>query len=97
MVDDGAQFGVIDHLHGDELGAKGQDVELGAGGGVLSHHLWDGLTFDPPARELEDGNAVLLRLSGLKTQNQCFETHCNAKKLRFAFQLINKFCTLPVF
>lgn len=72
VVDDGAQFGVVDHLHGDELGAEGQDVELGAGGSVLGHHLWDGLTFDPPARELKDRNAVLLRLSGLKTHSRWF-------------------------
>lgn len=83
VVDDGAQLGVIDHLHGDELGAEGQDVELGAGGGVLSHHLWDGLTFDPPARELEDGNAVLFRLSGLKTHSCCFQRHCNGEKKKY--------------
>lgn len=72
VVDDGAQLGVIDDLHGDELRAEGQDVELGARGGVLSHHLWDGLALDAPARELEDGNSVLLGLSGLKRHSSCF-------------------------
>lgn len=62
VVDDGAVPGPIDHLHGDELGAEGQDVELGAAGLVLSHHLRDGLALHAPARELEDGNAILLRL-----------------------------------
>lgn len=72
MVDDGAELGVIDDLHGDELGAEGHDVELGTRGGVLSHHLWDGLSLDAPARELEDGNSILLRLSGLKTHSSFF-------------------------
>lgn len=69
VVDDGAVLGVINDLHGDELGAEGQDVELGARGGVLSHHLWDGLALDAPARELEDRNTVFLRFSGLKTNS----------------------------
>lgn len=63
VVDDGAVFGVVDDLHGDELGAEGQDVELGTGGLVLSHNLRDGLALHTPARELEDGNSILLRLS----------------------------------
>lgn len=63
VVDDGAVFRVVDDLHGDELGAEGQDVELGASGRVLSHHLWDGLALYTPAGELEDGNTILLRLS----------------------------------
>lgn len=62
VVDDGAVPGVVDDLHGDELGAEGQDVELGARGLVLSHHLWDGLTLHTPAGELEDRYAVLLGL-----------------------------------
>lgn len=63
VVDDGAVFRVVDDLHGDELGAEGQDVELGASGHVLSHHLRDGLALYTPAGELEDGNTILLRLS----------------------------------
>lgn len=64
VVDDGAVLGVVDDLHGDELGAERQDVELGAGGCVLSHHLWDGLALHTPAGEFEDGDAILLRLGG---------------------------------
>jgi len=63
VVDDGAVLGPVNDLHGDELGAEGQDVELGASGLVLSHHLWDGLALHTPAGELEDGDAILLRLS----------------------------------
>lgn len=63
VVDDGAVFGVVDDLHGDELGAEGQDVELSTSGLVLSHHLRDGLALHTPAGELEDGNAILLRFS----------------------------------
>lgn len=63
VVDDGAVFGVVDNLHGDELGAEGQDVKLGTCGLVLSHHLRDGLALDTPAGELEDGYTILLRLS----------------------------------
>lgn len=66
VVDDGAMFGVVDDLHGDELGTEGQDVELGTRGLVLSHHLWDGLTLHTPAGELEDGHAILLSLSSWK-------------------------------
>lgn len=62
VVDDGAVFGLVDDLHGDELGAEGQDVELGAGGLVLGHNLRDGLALHTPAGELEDGDAILLRL-----------------------------------
>ncbi len=62
VVDNGAVFGVVDNLHGDELGAEGQDVELGTSGLVLSHHLCDGLALHTPAGELEDGNSILLRL-----------------------------------
>lgn len=63
VVDDGAVFGVVDDLHGDELGAERQDVELGADGLVLSHHLRDSLALHTPAGELEHGNTILLRLS----------------------------------
>lgn len=80
VVDDGAVLRVVDHLHGDELGAEGQDVEFGARGGVLSHHLWDGLALDAPAGELEDGNAVLLRLGGLKTHSGFFQNLTMPKK-----------------
>lgn len=64
VVDDGAVLGVVDDLHGDELGAERQDVELGAGGCVLSHHLGDGLALHTPAGEFEDGDTILLRLCG---------------------------------
>lgn len=64
MVDDGAVFGVVDDLHGDKLGAEGQNVELGTCGRVLRHHLWDGLAFHAPAGELEYGHAIFLCLSG---------------------------------
>ena len=62
MVDDGAVLGVVDHLHGDELGAEGQDVQLGAHGLVLVHHLWDALALQTPAWELEHRHTILLRL-----------------------------------
>ena len=29
VVDDGAVLGVVDDVHGDELGAEGQDVQVG--------------------------------------------------------------------
>lgn len=64
VVDDGAVFGVVDDLHGDELGAEGQDVEFGACGFVLGHHILNGLALQTPAGELEDGDAILLCLSG---------------------------------
>lgn len=62
VVDDGAMFGVIDHLHGDELGAEGQNVEFCSSRFVLIHHFWDGLALHSPAGELEDRDPVLLCL-----------------------------------
>lgn len=62
VVDDGAVSGVVDHLHGDELGAERQHVQLGAYCLVLVHHVRDGLALQAPARELEHWHAVLLRL-----------------------------------
>lgn len=64
VVDDGAVLGTVDDLHGDELRAEGQDVELGPHRPVLVHHLWDGLALQTPAGELEDGDAILLCLRG---------------------------------
>lgn len=64
VVDDGAVFGVVDDLHGDELGAEGQDIELSTCGFVLGHHLRNGLALHTPAGELEDSHAILLCLSG---------------------------------
>lgn len=90
VVDDGAVLRVVDHLHGDELGAEGQDVELGARGGVLSHHFWDGLALDAPARELEDGNAVLLRLGGLKTRSDFLKNVSQCQKEYLLFENAQK-------
>lgn len=85
VVNDGAVFGGVDNLHGDELRAEGQHVELGTGGAVLAHHLRDSLTLYSPARELEHWHAVLLcfhrfhqdkhihisSMSSVTTQNLC--------------------------
>lgn len=60
VVDDGAVLGVIDYVHGDELGAEGHDVELGAHSLVRFQHLWDGLPLDSPPWELEHRRPVLL-------------------------------------
>lgn len=70
MVDNGSLFGVVNDLHGDELGAKRQDVELCTSGLVLGHYLGDGGPFHPPSRELEDGYAIFLRLRCCVT-NEC--------------------------
>lgn len=61
VVDDGAVLGVIDDVHGDELGAEGHDVELGTHRLVGIHHLRDGPPLDPPPWELEHRRPVLLR------------------------------------
>lgn len=60
VVDDGAVFGVVDDLHGNELGAEGHDVEFGPHGIVSFPHLRQGVTLDPPLGELENRRAVLL-------------------------------------
>lgn len=71
VVDDGAVFGVVDDLHGDELGAEGQDVELCTRCFVLGHHIRDGLALHTPAGELEDSHAVLLCLGGCVKKTTC--------------------------
>lgn len=60
VVDDGAVLGVVDDVHGDELGAEGHDVELGAHRLVGLHHLRDGLPLDPPPRELKHRSPIFL-------------------------------------
>lgn len=60
VVDDGAVFGVVDDLHGDELGAEGHDVELGPHGFVGVPHFWEGSPLDPPLGEFENRRPVLL-------------------------------------
>lgn len=72
VVDDGAVFGVVNDLHGNELGAEGQNVELGTRSLVLRHYLRDGLALHTPAGELEHGHAIFLRLSG-----------CGKKEIKF--------------
>lgn len=64
MVDDRTLFGVVNDLHGDELGAKGQNIEVCLGSLVLIHHFWDGLAFHSPAGELENRDTILLCLCG---------------------------------
>lgn len=61
MVNDGAVLGMIDDVHGDELGAERHDVDLGIHRHVGFHHFRDGLSFHSPPRELENRCAVLLR------------------------------------
>ena len=60
VVDDGAVLGVVDDVHGDELGAEGHDVKLGAHRLVGLHHLGDGLPLESPPGELEHRRPVLL-------------------------------------
>lgn len=60
VVDDGAVLGLVDDLHGNELRAERQDVELSSSPRVLVHHLGDGLALHAPAGEFEHGNTVLL-------------------------------------
>lgn len=75
VVDDGAVSGVVDHLHGDELGAEGQHVQLCTHCLVLVHHIRDGLALQSPARELEHRHAILLCLG------RCQDTGCRMAKL----------------
>ena len=74
VVDDGAVLGVIDDVHGDELGAEGHDVELGTHRLVGIHHLRDGLPLDPPPWELEHGSPVLLRRHRWKRRGEFTDT-----------------------
>lgn len=62
VVDDGAVFGMVNNLHGNELGAEGHDVQFGACGFVLGHNLGYGLALHTPARKLEHGDAIFFCL-----------------------------------
>lgn len=62
MVDDGTMPRGIDDLHGYELAAEGQHIELCTQSLVFGYHLGQSLTSSPPPRELEHGYAVLLSL-----------------------------------
>ena len=70
VVNDRAMFRVVNDLHGDELGAEGQDVELCTDSLVLSHHLWDGLTLHSPTGELEDRHTIFLCLCGCRKEGK---------------------------
>lgn len=62
VVDDGAVAGRVDDLHGDELAAEGQDVELGTQSLVFGHDVGQSLSFRPPAGKLEHWHTILLGL-----------------------------------
>lgn len=53
VVDDGAMTGSIDDLHGDELAAEWQHVELSTQSLVLGHNFRKSLPFGTPTGELE--------------------------------------------
>lgn len=72
VVDDGAVLGVIDDVHGDELGAEGHDIELGAHSLVRIHHLRDGLPLHPPPWELEHRSPILLRCHRYRRGREAF-------------------------
>lgn len=61
MVDDGAEPRAADDVHGDELRAEGEHVQLGPHRSVGLGHLLDGPALDPPSGELEHWRPVLLR------------------------------------
>ena len=54
METDALELRVVDHLDGDELGAVGHHVELGAHGFVLGEDLGHGLAFAAPGLVLEN-------------------------------------------
>ena len=64
MVDNGAMLRMVDNLHGNELGAEWQDVQLRIERLVLVQNVRQDRALVPPARELEHGDVVLLRLLG---------------------------------
>lgn len=69
VVDDGAMAGGIDDLHGDELAAEGQDVELSTQSLVFCHHVRQSLSFLPPAGKLKHWYSILLGLQACGTGN----------------------------
>lgn len=62
VVDNGAMAGGIDDLHGDELAAEGQDIELSTQSLVFCHHVRHSLSSRPPAGELKHWHSILLSL-----------------------------------
>lgn len=76
VVDDGAMAGGIDDLHGDELAAEGQDVELGTQSLVFCHHIRQSLSFHPPAGKLEHWHSILLSLQACGTASEKLAPPC---------------------
>ena len=64
VVDNGAMLRVVDNFHGNKLGAEWQDVQLRIERLVLIQNVRQDRALVPPARELEHGDVVLLRLLG---------------------------------
>lgn len=60
MVDDGAMLWAVNDIHGDELCAEGEHVELGSHRLVSFCYLLDGFTLESPSRELEHGSPIFL-------------------------------------
>lgn len=60
VVDDGAVRGMVDDIHGYELGTERHDVELCAHSLICLHHLCDGLPLDTPPWKLEHWCPILL-------------------------------------
>lgn len=76
VVDNGAMEGSIDDLHGNELAAEGQDIELGTQSLVFFHHLWQSLSSRPPAGELEHWHSILLSLQTCGTASEKLTPPC---------------------
>lgn len=91
VVNDGAVLGVIDDVHGDELGAEGHHVELGSHRLVSTHHLRDGLSLHPPAGELKHGRAVLLRCHGCGAGRRgSLDEGWRSSQITLAFRIITQ-------
>ena len=66
MVADGLVSRHTDHLHGDELGAERQHIELGADLLVLLQDVRQGSALLTPPRELEHGSSISRRRQGCR-------------------------------
>jgi len=63
-------LGVVDDIHGDELGTEGHDIELCTHSFICLHHLQDRLPLDSPPRKLENWSSILLRCHSLEEVRQ---------------------------
>ena len=72
VVDDAVVLWEVNHVHGDELGAEGKDIEISSHGLVLAEDVWEGLSLPPPPLHLEHVHPILRSYLGWEGRNRLY-------------------------